>query len=186
MERFRISKEDTALIIIDIQEKLIKPMKYGEQVLNNISLMVEAARNLALPVVVTEQYPKGLGKTLPPFPVSIPDFSPIEKMTFSCCGSEVFISRIEKLIQAGRDNFIVSGMETHICVLQTVLDLLGKGYRVHVPDDAVCSRRKQNWLRALSMMDKAGATVSCTETIIFQLYGRAGTPEFKEISKLLK
>ena len=186
MERFRLDKERATLVVIDIQEKLIKPMKYGEQVLNNISILVEAAKNLGLPIVVTEQYPKGLGKTLPPFPVSIPDFSPIEKMTFSCCGSEAFSAKVEALAKSGRDSFVISGAETHICVLQTVLDLLGKGYKTHVPDDAVCSRRKQNWLRALSIMDKAGATVTCTETVIFQLYGRAGTPEFKEISRLLK
>ena len=108
---------------------------------------------------------------------------PIEKICFSCCGHEEFNSRLDAL---GRRTVLLTGMESHICVFQTCLDLLAMGYNVHVPWDAVCSRNDGNRDYALRLMERAGAIITSTETAAFQILGRAGTPEFKEISSLLK
>ncbi|PLX66800.1 MAG: hydrolase [Denitrovibrio sp.] len=180
---FKLTSENTAIVVIDVQERLVVAMdeEIYADMLSNTSKLVKGANVLGLPVLCTQQYTKGLGGTVSELSGDIDGF--IEKVTFSCCGEESFK---QALNDNGIKNVVVAGMETHVCVLQTVLDLLEDGYNVHVAADAVCSRSDFNWEIALEMMGKAGAVVTCAETVLFMLLGKAGTPEFKEISKIVK
>ena len=135
-----------------------------------------------VPVVATEQYVKGLGETLCVLKERLPEPA-IEKMTFSCCGEEPFPEKLRKL---GKTQVIVTGMETHVCVLQTVLQLLEAGYHVHLVRDAVMSRRQENWQTGLEVAAAAGAVITSTEAALFQLLRVAGTEEFKKLSKLVR
>lgn len=184
MDRFLIDTSSTLLMVIDFQEKLCKAMDpeiLAAQV-GNVALLLEAANELGVPVLVTEQYPAGLGATLPDIKEKIRN-APLEKTSFSCCGDDAVSAGIEAM---GRKNVVVCGMEAHICVLQTVIDLLGKGHNVHVVSDAVMSRKKKNWRMGLEMAAAAGAVITSAETVLFQLLKRAGTPEFKKLSKLVR
>ena len=183
VEKYQLDRNNAALLIIDIQERLAAVMDKKLQVVRNTLNLVELAKMLNIPVVVTEQYPKGLGRTLPEISAALPSYLPIEKMTFNCCGESPFNDQIKGL---GRKKFIVTGMETHICVLQTSLGLLQTGYDVHLVTDAVCSRTKANWRSGLELIHDAGGVVTNTETVLFQLLGVAGTPEFKAISNRIK
>lgn len=146
--------------------------------------LIEAARLLHIPVIVTEQYPKGLGPTVKKIKDGLNDhYMPIEKITFSCCRDKTFV---DSLRRAGRKRVILCGMETHVCVLQTCVDLLREGYYVHAVRDAVCSRAEDNFMTGIDFMRDAGAVITCTETVLFQLLERAGTEEFKVISKRIK
>jgi nicotinamidase-related amidase len=148
----------------------------------NVSILLEAAVELGIPVITTEQYTRGLGEIIPAIREKLP-VPAVEKMTFSCCGDRAFTSRLKSL---RREQIIVTGMETHICVLQTVLDLLNEGFKVHVAGDAVMSRKKKNWKTGLSLAASAGAIITSTETALFQLLKVAGTEEFRKLSKLVK
>ncbi len=183
VEKFQLDKSNTALLIIDIQERLAVVMDKKEQVVRNTLHLVELAKMLNIPVVVTEQYPKGLGRTLPEITSALPSHLPVEKVSFNCCGEATFNEQIKRL---GRKKIIVTGMETHICVLQTSLGLLQEGFDVHLAADAVCSRTKANWRSGLELVRDAGAVITNTETVLFQLLGVAGTPEFKSISNRIK
>ena len=144
----------------------------------------EAAKVLDIPVIVTEQYPKGLGPTVESIKDATGDqFEPIEKVVFSCARSPEFE---EILAESNRKEVIIVGVETHVCVLQTSMDLINKGYTVYVPADAVTSRRELDWQRGINLIEKAGAVVGTKETFLFQLLERAGTDEFKQVSKLVK
>jgi len=184
LDRFFINPDSSLLMVIDFQEKLCKAM--DPEILasktGNISILLEAAHEFTIPVLVTEQYPAGLGATLPELKEAAATV-PLEKMCFSCCGDQEILA---KITETGRKNIIITGMETHICVLQTVLELLKKGYHVHVASDAVISRNKENWQIGLALAASAGALISSTETILFQLLNRAGTPEFKKLAKLVR
>ena len=155
-----------------------------KKVINNIKLLIALAGKINLPTILTEQYPKGLGKTVTEIQESLASYRPIEKLCFNCLDDEGFKSRLKGLKSASE--IILSGIETHVCMLQTALDLLSKGWKVYVPADATCSPRKLDWKIGLRLFDKAGAIVTTTETLIFQLLTKAGTEEFKFISKLLK
>jgi isochorismate hydrolase len=181
----RIEREKAVLIIIDVQEGLMKTMdqEVERNVTRNIRTLLAFAKEMAIPILITEQYPKGLGKTIPEIKMELEPILPIEKLTFSCCGVETFN---EKLYQSGRRQVILSGIETHVCVLQTTDDLIQKGYEVHVAADGVCSKRKLDWEVGLRWMEKRGAMISTTEAIAFQLLKEAGTEEFKKLSKFLK
>lgn len=179
-------RNDIFLLLIDIQEKLFKPMSplVQTQMIRNIQLLLALAKKLAIPTVVTEQYPKGLGETIPELKEALDDnYSPITKLSFSCCGEEAFPQQVQ---QIKKNQIILTGMETHVCVFQTALDLLAHGYQLFVPQDAVCSRRKADWQTGLKLMDMAGAVITTTETIIFQLLEKAGTEEFRYMSPLLR
>ncbi|MDQ7092838.1 hydrolase [Desulfosporosinus sp. PR] len=182
MEKYCLYGEDAVLMVIDIQEKLIPAMKYGEQVIRNTNILISLAQKLEVPVLVTEQYPKGLGKTAPDLSGNLCEASTFEKTTFSGCIPEV-ISTLQGL---ERKKIIVTGTETHVCVLQTVRDLLAQDYHVFVVGDAVCSRTKNNYRNGLSLMASMGAVVTNTETVFFDLIKQSGTPLFKELSKLIK
>ncbi len=149
----------------------------------NIGILLESAAELNVPVLVTEQYVKGLGATLPELKEKAAAAPCYEKMAFSCCGSSEFV---DKLKATGRTQVIITGMETHVCVLQTVVELRDAGYEVHVVKDAVMSRSKQNWQTAIEAMTLTGAVPTCTESALFQLLKVAGSDEFKKLSKLVR
>lgn len=184
LEKFFIKPENSLLVIIDVQEKLAKAMKEEiiEKTLKNITILIELCKLYKIPIVFTEQYPKGLGKTLDRIKTLINEEA-IEKMSFSSLGEEKFANKIREI---GRNKIILTGMETHVCVLQTALDLLIRDYHVFVPCDAVCSRKKQDWQSGVEFMKQAGAVISCTETLVFQLLKKAGTSEFKKILEFIK
>lgn len=182
MDKFKLNSEETFLLIIDIQERLVNAMKYGEQVIDKTDILISTAEELNMPVIVTEQYPKGLGSTVPQLESKLKSGKKFEKMNFS-----VYIDEIKNAIEeTGRKKVIITGMETHVCVFQTARDLINNGYEVFIASDGVCSRTKQNHLNGLDLIESMGAVITNTETIIFDLLGKAGTPEFKVLSKLIK
>ena len=183
MEKFFLNKEDAALLIIDIQERLAPVMTARDAVINNCLHLIELSKMLNIPIIVTEQYSKGLGRTVEEIRNALPAYQPIEKMTFNCCYEQSFFNVVKKL---NRRTLILTGMETHICVLQTCTGLLKDGYNTHVVNDAVCSRAKENWETALEYLRDAGSVITCTETVLFQLLRVAGTKEFKAISQRIK
>jgi nicotinamidase-related amidase len=183
-EKFFLDRDNAVLVIIDVQERLCRAMDEAvlRKLTSNTSILQEAARELGIPVLVTEQYVKGIGETIPALKEKISEPA-IEKMTFSCCGEAPFPERLKSL---GRKQIIVTGMEAHVCVLQTVIDLLDAGYHVHLVRDAVMSRKKDNWRVGVEMAAAAGAVITSTETALFQLLRGAGTDEFRRLSKLVK
>ncbi|HEY3373670.1 MAG TPA: hydrolase [Candidatus Aquicultor sp.] len=183
MNKFKLNKEDAVLLVIDIQDKLAAAMPQRQPVIDNTVHLIELAKMIKLPVILTEQYPKGLGSTVDEIREVLPAYKPLEKITFDCCGADGFFDAMR---QTGRRSIVVAGMETHICVLQTTVGLIEAGYDVHLISDAICSRTKENWKIGLSYMQQAGAVITCTETVLFQLFGKAGTEEFKMVSKRIK
>jgi nicotinamidase-related amidase len=183
-DTYFLDRNKAVLVVIDIQEKLCRAM--NPEVLAtltaNTTILLEAAKELGLPVIATEQYVKGLGETLDVLKTQLPS-SALEKMTFSCCGD---VSFVQALTATGRTQVIIAGMETHVCVLQTVLELRDAGLTVHVVRDAVMSRHKKNWKTGLNVMGAAGAVITSTEAALFQLLKIAGTEEFKKLSKLVR
>jgi nicotinamidase-related amidase len=182
-EKFRLERDKAAVVVVDIQERLMAAMKYAEKVYKNTNIIIEASKHLGLPVVVTEQYPRGLGHTVDEVKSCLSAYEPVEKITFSCCGEDSFMDAVKG---TGRKQIILVGSETHVCVYQTCLDLIETGYNVHLVRDAVCSRAKENYLAALELMKEAGAVITTTETALFQMLVKAGGDEFKAISKLVK
>jgi nicotinamidase-related amidase len=184
-DSFFLERDKAVLVVIDVQEKLCIAMDEVvlKQLVKNVSIMLESAAELNIPVLVTEQYVKGLGSTLPELKEKAALASYYEKMSFSCCGSAEFVNAIKS---TGRTQVIITGMETHVCVLQTVIELRDAGLDVHVVKDAVMSRSKQNWQTAIQAMTLAGAIPTCTESALFQLLKVAGTDEFKKLSKLVR
>lgn len=182
MTRYKLEPHNTVLIIIDVQEKLMGAMKDKEKVYKNINLLLETSKQLDIPVVVTEQYPKGLGKTVPEIAGNLPEHKYLEKVTFSACTDDLF--SILNLIN--RKTVLITGSETHICVFQTVRDLMQAGYNVHLVKDAVCSRSEENYNNGIQLMHDTGAIITNTETAVFDLLKQAGTPQFKVISPLVK
>lgn len=181
-----LKKEDTSIVVVDMQEKLMSAMPETESrfAVKNVKILLEAAGLLGIPVSVTEQYPKGLGPTIGEIKESAGDgCHPIEKLVFSCARSPEFMDELKGL---DRSSVLLCGVETHVCVLQTAIDLVNDGYHVFVPADAVVSRKALDWEKGISLMEKAGATVGTTETFLFQLLERAGTDEFRQISKLVR
>jgi len=183
MDKFILKQDEALLVIVDIQERLAVAMTEKDRVVTNALHLIESAKLLGVPLLITEQYPKGLGPTVPEIRNAVQTYAPVEKITFSCCGEQFFM---EALQETGKKQIILVGMETHVCVLQTCIDLLQNGYIVHVVSDAICSRTKQNYKTAIDYMRDAGAVITCMETVLFQLLVKAGTEEFKAISKRIK
>jgi len=184
MDKFFLDRSNSVLLVVDVQEKLCRAMdeKVLDRLVNNTSILQEAAKELGIPIFATEQYVKGLGETVPALKGKLTE-SAIEKMTFSCCGEQAFPG---KLKETGKKQVIVTGMETHVCVLQTVLALIDSGYTVHLVKDAVMSRSKENWEAGVATARDAGAVITTTEAALFQLLKVAGTEEFKKLSKLVR
>ncbi len=175
-----------ALLVIDVQERLAAamPEDVSGRVLRNTAILLNCAREFSLPVLVSEQYPRGLGHTAAEIKPLLPEgVVPVEKTAFSCCAVPAFKPLLEEL---GQRALIVWGIETHVCVLQTILDLLQEGRRVYVAADACGSRTKQNWRMGLDLMRRAGAIIGSTEIFAFALLGDAGSEQFKRISQLVK
>jgi nicotinamidase-related amidase len=174
-----------ALVVVDVQERLFAAMdaECRDEVVRSIKILVTAAQRLGLPVLVTEQYPKGLGRTLPELTAILGDAHPFEKTAFSCCGAPGFVDRLRA---TGAEHVVLAGLEAHVCVLLTALELLEQGFRVSVVADAVCSRRPENRELGLAQARHAGAVVTATETVVFQLLGRADREDFRELAKLLR
>jgi len=184
-DKFKLEAAKAVLIVIDVQERLCAAMDPDvlAQLEKNTVILLESAQELGVPVIFTEQYVKGLGPTLQVLKNHAYDATFHEKLAFSCCGSEDFIKQLKS---SGRKQVVVTGMETHVCVLQTVLDLLGDGYDVHVVKDAVMSRSSDNKQTAMEAMTLAGAVPTSTESIVFQLLKIAGSESFKKLSRLVK
>ena len=176
-----MSADDTALLVVDVQERLVPAIAGRERVVWNCRRLVDGAKALGLPVIATEQYPKGLGPTVPELAERLGPCP--SKLTFSCGGCpELF----EALAAQGRQKLLVCGVEAHVCVQQTVLDLLAHGWRVYVATDAVGSRFAEDRETALRRMELAGATLTTAEAALFEWCQVAGTPQFKIISQLAR
>ena len=181
-EKYYLTTNESLLLIIDLQDKLMNAMSEKEGVYKNTRLLLTAANQYRLPVVVTEQYPKGLGPTAVEIAEALEEHQLVEKNAFDACTEDT--NRI--LREHGRKQIIVCGSETHICVYQTVRHLLDLGYQVFVTADAVCSRFKANYKNGLQLMAEMGAVIITAEGIVFDWMKVSGTPEFKVISPLLK
>jgi nicotinamidase-related amidase len=181
-----LPREGTTLLIVDVQERLFPAMDadHREQVMRNVKILAAAAQRFRLPVVVTEQYPKGLGHTLPELREALgPEIQPVPKVSFSCWGAEEVRSRLRA---AGTRRVIMAGIEAHVCVLISALELMGEGMAVHVPADAVTSRTQANWRLGTEQLRQAGAVVTATETLVFQLLGQGDTDDFRELARLVR
>jgi nicotinamidase-related amidase len=185
MARRSLQAEQCALIVVDIQQKLLPPIFRKEQLVKNSQLLIRLAKILDVPGLVTTQYASGLGNTVPEIASLLPETQAIDKQIFSCFGSDVFCSRIKHL-PGNRTTVLLCGMEAHICVMQTALDALREGYLVHVASDAVSSRTEQNWQVGLERMRAAGAVISSTEMMIYELLRSSGSSAFKEMLPYLK
>jgi nicotinamidase-related amidase len=179
----KLDRDRALLLVVDVQEAFRPAVLDFDDVVRSVATLVQGARALALPTIVTEQYPKGLGRTVPEVAQHLDGVKPIEKVCFSAAGSEQF-NRV--LAESGRDQALICGIESHVCVNQTADDLIGRGLAVHVAQDAVTSRTRQNRELGLHKMERGGAVVTSVETALFELLRQAGTPEFKEIQKLVK
>jgi len=178
-----LQPESAALVVVDVQGKLASLMHDREQFYSNLQILARGARILELPIYWLEQYPEGLGPTIPEMSELLTDLEPMSKVCFSGCGLDEFA---EKLRSGGRQQILVCGLETHICVYQTVRDLLADGYHVQVVADAVSSRTAGNRQIGLDRMARLGAHLTSVEMALFELLGKAGTPPFKEIARLVK
>ena len=185
MARRQIGAEQCALIVIDIQAKLLPPIFHNEQMVRNSQLLIRLAGILKIPALVTTQYARGLGNTVPEIASLLSDAPGIDKQMFSCFGSDVFCSALKHL-PGNRTTVLLCGMESHICVAQTALAALRDGYLVHVASDAVGSRTEWNWKIGLDRMQAAGAVISSTEMIIYELLRASSSPAFKEMLAYLK
>ncbi len=179
-----LDKRRAALAVVDMQEAF-RPMIEGFSAhAQRIATLVQACRILDVPIIVTEQYPKGLGRTVAEIATHLPDsWQPLEKLTFSACGLQEFDTQLR---ERHAEQVIVCGIEAHICVSQTVHDLLRLGYQVHLASDAIAARLPHNRDVALQKMTSSGAVMSSVEMAIFELCGQAGTAEFKQIQALVK
>lgn len=193
-----LQPDTTTLVVMDVQERLVAAMpdEARSEALDNVIRLVQGARILGVPVVVTEQYPTGLGSTVTPVTHALTEFADrprtVAKVEFNACRDPSFASALEETwkdrLRAPDDKpgVVLCGMETHICVYQTARALVARGVQVQVPHDAACSRRPDNHRVAQSLIERAGALVTGTETVLFELLGRAGSEEFKAISKLVR
>ncbi|MCX6140594.1 MAG: hydrolase [Candidatus Kapabacteria bacterium] len=179
----RLEKHHAVALCVDMQDRLFPHIHEHEALLLRCVTLIKGLQILAVPIVVTQQYTTGLGATIAPIAAALGEFDPIEKMTFSCCGSDT-VEAI--LLGSARHAVIVFGIETHVCILQTALDLKAQGQNVYVVADCVASRNPQEKKVAIRRMRDAGITITTTESILFELLRRADTPEFKQISALVK
>jgi nicotinamidase-related amidase len=178
-----LDRKRSCLLLVDLQERLLPAMAEAARVVANSVVLARAAARLGVPVLLSEQYPKGLGRTAPELAALVPGGPAVEKSEFSCAAAPGYRERLEA---TGRDQLVVAGIEAHVCVLQTALQFRELGYSVFVVADAVSSRKAESVELALSRMRDAGAMPVTTEMVLFEWLGRAGTPEFKELSALIR
>jgi len=177
-----VKRNEVAFILIDIQEKFMPVIYNIESVIANSNILIKGASILKIPIIVTEQYPRGLGKTVDKIELEA-DQKIIEKMSFDCFGCYEFVRELDSL---NVKTLVLFGIESHVCVLKTSLEALSRGYEVHVVADATSSRTQDNKNIALERLRQSGVFISSTEMILFQLIDQAGTEEFRDISKLVK
>ncbi len=179
-----VNRHDSQLLIVDVQEKLMPAFddKVRQQLIRNLQWLIQFAQRMSVPLSVTEQYPQGLGKTISE--LGVDDVDKPVKMLFSCAECLNWPAAFDG--EQSRPKVIVAGIEAHVCVQQTVLDLLSLGYCVYLPADAVASRFKQDWRRALDRMANSGAIITTTESLLFEWCETSDTDEFKQLSKLLR
>ncbi|MFC1534515.1 hydrolase [Thermodesulfobacteriota bacterium] len=178
-----LDKDNTGLLVVDVQKKLMPTMGRKQRVTDNIIKLLHLSKLFNLPVILTEHYQKWLGPTLPEIIESLHTYEPITKLHFNCCDEEAFNRRLYK---EDLKNIVITGVESHICIFQTCVSILEKGYQVHVPQDAVDSRTDENWHVGLGLMEKAGALITSTETVIYQILKKAGTKDFKKMLKIVR
>jgi nicotinamidase-related amidase len=178
-----LNAASTALLLIDFQEKLFPAMHDKDKLLRNVVKLVQGAKVLEIPIMITEQYPKGLGPTIPEIKSLIPDIKPVEKVCFNCCDEDLFCSALDGL---KRKQVLIAGIEAHICVYQTALALVGAGYDVQVVGDCVASREPENKVTALSRMVGEGVSLTTMEMALFELLKEAKGDKFKQISNIVK
>ena len=183
--RQTLEADRCALLVVDIQEKLLPPIFQKEQLVRNAKLLIRAANLLKIPAIVSTQYAKGLGGTVPEVASLLPETEAIDKNLFSCFGSDAFCTLLKRL-PGNRNTLLLCGMESHICVTQTAMAALREGYIVHVASDAVSSRTEWNWKIGLDRMRAAGAVISSTEMMIYELMRSSASPAFKEMLPFLK
>jgi nicotinamidase-related amidase len=185
LARRPLEAEQCALVVIDIQQKLLPPIFQKEQLVRNSQLLIRAAGILRIPTLISTQYAKGLGETVPEIASLLPDNDPVDKTLFSCFGSDAFCSVLKRL-SGERNTLLLCGMESHICVMQTALGALREGYLVHIASDAVSSRTEWNWKIGLDRMRAAGAIISSTEMMIYELMRSSSSAAFKELLRYVK
>ena len=180
-----LEAELCALIVVDIQGKLLPPIFQKEMLVKNCKLLIRLAGILKIPVLMTTQYAKGLGSTVPEIASLLPETQAIDKQMFSCFGSDAFCSVLKRM-PGNRNTVLLCGMESHICVMQTAVGALREGYLVHIASDAVSSRTEWNWKIGLERMRAAGAVISSTEMMIYELLRASNAEGFKELLPYLK
>jgi nicotinamidase-related amidase len=178
-----LEKSKSCVVVIDVQEKLVRAMHDRDDVIRNTVKIMEGARVLGLPVVCTEQNPKGLGRTVPEVAAVLGDSLPVEKMAFSAVGEPRFLEQIKNL---GRKQILLAGIESHVCVYQTAVDLLALGYEVQVVADAVSSRTPENKALGIAKCKESGASLTSVEMALFELLKVAEGDEFKAMLKIVK
>ncbi len=178
-----LERNSSCLVIVDVQERLAPVMSDPRRVIHSCGLLMRAAQRLGLPIVVTEQYPRALGPTMVDLRDYIPPEGAFPKLHFSAAADEAILAQIKSL---GRNQVVIAGIETHVCVLQTALDLKSKGFEPMVVADACASRRIESEQMAWSRMRQCGVDLLSVEMTLFEWMGQAGTPEFKELSALIK
>ena len=178
-----MNRDDCIFIVIDYQEKLMPVMQDKQVLEDKVCRLAEGMKKLGIPHIVTQQYTKGIGETIPSVAEAIGKFEPIDKTSFSCMRNETFVDQLEA---TGRRTAVVCGIESHICVQQTVIQLLGRGYNVYVPADCVSSRSMEDKIYSLTRMGEAGAVITTYESVLYELLGDAKAEEFKAISKIVK
>ena len=183
-----LRRAHVGLLVVDVQEKLADVMPRRSETVERCVRLVRGFRRLGLPVHVTEQYPDGLGPTVPELKEVLEDIEPLRKLTFSCCGlpEDNDNPLLKQLADTRRTQLAICGMETHVCVLQTALTLHGRGIEVHVAEDAVCSRTDANRSNALAHMAATGITVTNSESVLFEVLETAEAPEFRDILQLVR
>lgn len=179
----RVIKNDTVALVIDIQERLLPHIDRHEELVKNTGILLDGMKILGVPVLLTEQYRKGLGETVHGISQHLDKFEPMEKMSFSCCDDNAFALALET---HAKKYVVICGIETHVCVLQTTIDLVEKGYQPVVIEDCTSSRKPRDKAIAIERMRQEGAIISSYESVLFELARVSGTPEFKTISKLVK
>jgi len=178
-----LQADKTALVIVDIQGKLATLMHQKEIFYANVVRMIKGARVLDIPILWNEQLPDKLGETIAPIKNELNGLQVLVKKSFSCCGNPEFVDRLKA---TGRTQVLLTGMETHICVYQTVIDLLDSGYEVHLVTDAVASRFEHNYRLGIERIKDLGGVVTSTEMALFEMFEIAEGPQFKEIVKIVK
>ena len=180
-----LEADQCALVVVDIQQKLLPPIFNKEMLVKNAQILIRLAKILSIPIMMTTQYSKGLGATVPEIALLLDGTQAIDKIEFGCFGSELFRGAL-KALPGDRNTVLLSGMESHICVMQTALGALNDGYLVHVASDAVGSRAEWNWKIGLERMRDAGAVISSTEMMMYELLRCSTKPQFKELLPYLK